>query len=153
MSDPNESAPLRGAACLRRLFALAYDGLLVSALLIVTLTPVFAVTLSIDGNPPPRWVVQSLVLVITFCFYAAFWTRWGRTLGSQSWRLRILTAAGTPPSLRQAAIRYFVSIPSALLFFAGYLWALVDRHKRSWPDIASGTTTIYLPDPPKTASR
>ncbi len=122
----------------RRLAAWLYDSLLVFGIWLVSLTILFALL----GSTVSRPTLQTIVFLEAFVFYTWFWTRHGRTLGMQAWRLRIVDAAGRPPSLRAATVRFFVAIAS--LTPLGFVWVMFDPQSRSLADIASGTRTVRL---------
>lgn len=68
------------------------------------------------------------------------------TLGMQAWRLRVQTIDGQTITLRQSLIRCGIAWLSLALFGLGYWWVLLDSRQRSWPDIASQTRTVFVPD-------
>ncbi len=126
------------AGFLRRCGAWFYDTLLVAAIVFVTVLIVVAML----GHAPPTPAVQALALVDAYAFYGYFWTRHGRTLGLQAWRMRIVDEHGRPPGLGAATVRFL----TAMATFApvSYLWVWIDRDGRSPSDIASRTRTIVV---------
>jgi len=68
----------------------------------------------------------------------------GATLGKYTVGLRCVDANGELPGLGRAAVRYIVSIFSALALLIGYLWVLWNPEKRTWHDLAAGTYVIRL---------
>lgn len=137
----------------RRLGALLYDGVLVLALwLIVTVIhlafirgvlsqPVDAV----GSTPLAVWSLRLLLLISVTLFFSFFWFRGGMTLGMQAWRLRVQTQNGHPITLKQSLIRCATAWLSLAALGIGYGWVLIDKQRRSWPDIASNTYTVILP--------
>lgn len=154
---PADLAECHAASLLRRLGAMVYDGLLVLAIVLTTtgLVNVFAPRpeipegteqVSLEGMQTFSGpMLSSLLFVETFAFFAFFWTRHGRTLGMQAWRLRVVDADGRHISLRQALIRFMVALPAFGLFGLGYAWVWIDPLGRSWTDRASGTRAITVP--------
>ena len=135
---------MTNASLWRRLGAMLYDGLLVIAVLFAVSVPVVA----LNGGEPigsGNLPYQALLLTAAYVFFTGFWYRYGRTLGMQSWGLRIEAAGGGRPSLAQCTIRFFASIVSWLPLGLGYLWQLVDRDGSSWHDRLSGTRLNYYP--------
>lgn len=128
----------------RRLGAIAYDSLLVLALLFVATLP-FVV--SRRGGPVDAGTLahQLTLLAVAYLFFVGFWTRYGRTLGMQSWRLRIETRDGQAPSLSQASLRFFAAILSWLPAGLGFWWQLWDRDNLTWHDRLSGTYLRFYP--------
>jgi len=130
----------------RRLGAMLYDALLVLALMFLVTIPFIAVR---GGEPVEasdnHWYQLCLVLV-TFIFFTGFWSR-GRTLGMQSWRLRLETPDGRIPSFGVVSIRFFAAILSWLPVGLGFLWSLWDKDKLTWHDRISGTRLRHYPKP------
>ncbi len=124
--------------------AVLYDALLVLALLFLATLPFIAAR---GGEPvEPRDPVYRLVmLLVAWLFYAIFWSRYGRTLGLQSWRLRIETADGGKPTFAAATLRFFAAIVSWLPVGLGFWWQLWDRDQLTWHDRWSGTRLRYYP--------
>ena len=124
----------RRAGLPRRLAAMFYDALLILAIWMITL---LAMVVANGGEPVLGAPVQTLLFLEAFAFFAYFWTAAGQTAGMRAWRLRLVSNAGGRISLHQATLRF----PVALVAFGGlgigYLWALIDRQGRTWPDLAS----------------
>jgi uncharacterized RDD family membrane protein YckC len=153
------------AGPLRRLGAMFYDLLLIVALQIVATLPFLpflqdrVLVASEAGWLAYAYRLWQLALVILF--FGFFWTRKGRTLGMQAWRLRMLTTEGALPSWRDALQRLMLAtVPwlpafavltaadylqprAALLWiggvllalgFANYFIAWLDPERRSWHD-------------------
>jgi uncharacterized RDD family membrane protein YckC len=130
----------------RRLGAILYDILLVFALMFLATLPFVAVR---RGEPVTAGdpVYQVTMLCVAFVFFTGFWTRAGRTLGMQSWGLRLETQDGARAGFRQASIRFFSAIVSWLPAGLGFWWQLWDRDGLSWHDRMSGTRLRYYPRP------
>ena len=133
------------ATLLRRLGAMLYDGLLVTAVLMLATVP-FVIerggeTVEPDGN----FLYQLSMLIVMYLFFVYFWTRDGQTLGMRSWRMRLETPDGTAPSLSQASLRFVMAIVSLMPAGLGFLWQLWDKDKLTWHDRASGTRLRYYP--------
>ncbi len=129
---------------LRRLGAIIYDTLLVTAVLFLATIPFIAVR---GGEPvePQNFGFQISMLTVIYAFFVGFWTRKGRTLGMQSWGLQCESASGGRPSLGQATRRFFAAILSWAVFGLGFLWQLVDRDKLTWHDRLSDTRLNFYP--------
>lgn len=135
---------MTNASLWRRLGAIVYDGLLVLAVLFGSTVPVLALR-GWEPVEPGNVVYQVLLVAVTYAFFVGFWYRYGRTLGMQSWGLRIESAQGGPPSLAQCSLRFVAAIVSWLPFGLGFLWQLLDRDGQSWHDRLSGTRLRYYP--------
>jgi uncharacterized RDD family membrane protein YckC len=135
---------MRSAPLARRLGAMVYDGLLVIALMFLATMPFVAVR---GGEPVEAGAVlyRIALVAVAWLFFTGFWTRSGRTLGMQSWRLQIETADGSRPGLSAATIRFFAALVSWLPFGLGFWWQLWDRDGLTWHDRMSGTRLVYYP--------
>ncbi|MDH4108906.1 MAG: RDD family protein [Gammaproteobacteria bacterium] len=135
---------MQNASLLRRLGAMLYDGLLVLALMFLGTLPFVALR---GGEPvsPGNSGYQLTLLIIAFVFFVGFWAWHGRTLGMQSWGLRIETADGARPSVSQCGMRFFAAMLSGVALGMGFWWQLVDRDGLSWHDRLSGTRLRYYP--------
>ena len=133
----------------RRLAALLYDSLLLAALWFVTAALVLAASNGLLSQPDrPPWLLYLLragLLLVTFLFWAGFWTHGGQTLGMRAWRLKLVGDQGGPISWRQAMGRFLAAFVSLAPLGLGYLWILIDPQRRAWHDQLSGTRVIVLP--------
>ncbi len=132
------------AGILRRLGAMLYDSLLVLALMILGTLPFVAAR---GGEPvsPGNLPYQLTLLAIAYLFFVGFWSGYGRTLGMQSWRLRIESRDGAKPRVREASLRFLAAIVSWLPLGLGFWWCLWDRDGLAWHDRWSGTRLVYYP--------
>lgn len=135
---------MTNATLLRRFGAIIYDALLALALLFLGTLPFVGVRggQSVD---PGNVAYQVTMLLILFVFYVGFWAGYGRTLGMQSWRLKIETESGAKPTYLQASIRFFAATLSWLPAGLGFLWQLWDKDKLTWHDRLSATRLRYYP--------
>jgi uncharacterized RDD family membrane protein YckC len=129
---------IRNAGLGRRLGAIAYDTLLVFALMFLASLPFIAFR---HGEPVEAGDLpyQLTLFGVIYLFFVGFWTRYGRTLGMQSWRLTIETTDGRRPSVGPASLRFFAAILSWLPAGLGFWWQLWDREHLAWHDRLSGT--------------
>jgi len=129
----------------RRLAAAIYDALLVIALLFLATIPFVA----IRGGEPVEIgdnIAYRLVLaVVIYGFFVGFWTRSGRTLGMQSWRLQLEDDHGQVPSVGRASLRFAASLLSWLPLGLGFAWQLWDPQRLTWHDRISKTRLVYYP--------
>lgn len=133
----------------RRLAAIVYDSLLIFAIWIIVGFIVLSLfgleeARTIEGDvvvldPLVRYTLFTAMMGSTFLFFGWFWTHSGQTLGMQAWRIRVANTDGSAISWRQCALRLVVAPVALALAGIGYWWALFDREKRSWPDLASGS--------------
>jgi uncharacterized RDD family membrane protein YckC len=143
---------MQNASLLRRLGAILYDSLLLLALMFLGTLPFVAIQ---QGDPVPSSnIVYRLVLAtIAWLFFAGFWSGYGRTLGMQTWGLRIETVAGGRPGFARSSGRFLAAIISLLPAGLGFWWQIIDPDKLSWHDRLSGTRIrFYGKNAKKTAT-
>lgn len=128
----------------RRMGAVLYDSLLVFALMFLATTP-FVWMSGGESVAPGTLPHQLAMLFVAWLFFAGFWTRFGRTLGMQSWRLRIETTEGAKPSLARSTLRFAAALLSWLPAGLGFWWQLRDRDGLTWHDRLSGTRLRHHP--------
>lgn len=130
---------------LRRIGAMLYDTLLLVAVLFIVTIPFIALRggepVEANNNLP----YQVTLAVVVFAFFVGFWTRSGRTLGMQSWGLRVETSDGQIPSVGQASTRFFAAIISWLPAGLGFVWQLLDKQALTWHDRLSKTCLVHYP--------
>jgi len=124
--------------------AILYDGLLLLALLFLGTLPFIAVR---GGEPvdPGDVHYQITLLIIAWLFFAGFWSLGGRTLGMQSWGLRVVNDDGQKPDLLRATVRFIAAIVSWAPAGLGFLWQLWDKDMLAWHDRLSGTRLVRVP--------
>jgi len=135
---------MKNASLGRRIGAMIYDGLLLLALTFVGTLPFVALN---DGDSVDSGniVYQLTMALIIYGFFVIYWARYGRTLGMQSWGLRIETPVGEKPGFRQCSIRFFAALLSWAPLAAGFWWQLFDRDGCSWHDRLSATRLRHYP--------
>lgn len=130
-----------------RLLALVYDLFPVIGLWFF----VAALTLLLRGGEPvvPGSAAAALefgaLVAVTWLYAVLSWRRGGQTLGMRAWRLRAVDSAGNTPGWGALSLRFFVGAVSLAAFGLGFVWVLLDRQRRSWHELASGTLTVRLP--------
>lgn len=134
--DPSTDLPRCGLP--RRLAAIAYDTLLLMAVIFVVAALILPFTKS-------EAALRSAVLFASFFFFGWFWTHGGQTLGMRAWRVRVQGHDGGPITWMQALLRFLAAILSWAILGAGFLWSLVDREGRTWHDIYSESVLVVLP--------
>lgn len=129
------------AGLFRRLAAMVYDSLLITAILMSTVTLMVVLT----NSPVAGQNVLGLLFIESFAFFAYFWIFRGQTLGMLAWRLSITAGSGYQMTFSQAMLRYFGALVSLALLGLGYLWILFDARQRAWPDMISDTRVVFTP--------
>jgi uncharacterized RDD family membrane protein YckC len=136
---------MKNTTLLRRIGAMLYDGLLILALMFLTTLPFIAARGGEPVETSDNLLFQVILALVVFGFFVGFWTRSGRTLGMQSWRLQLVASDGDRPNLSAATIRFFAALLSWLPFGLGFLWQLWDGEQLTWHDRISKTRIVYYP--------
>ena len=145
MPDTATTTSLPPPGLLRRLGAMAYDILLLIAVLMMLRYPYVWLT----GGAKPGLIVKTLyqlyLLAICFLFYGGFWVRGGQTLGMRTWRIKLVRSDGGTITWTIALKRFAYALISLICLGLGFLWVLYDKDKLAWHDRWSGTRLIRLP--------
>ena len=169
-----EPAPLA-----RRYAALGYEGLLLSAIvLVVGFLTLPAMPAAGPGGvlavPPlsARVLAGCLVFGAAGLYFAWSWTGGRRTLPMKTWRLALIRADGRSVDARTAVIRYFgawigpvaslaahaalqpanLGAHAAWLVAVGYVWPIVDPDRQFLHDRIAGTRIVMATPDPSSAS-
>lgn len=122
--------------------AVLYDALLLLAVLFFAT----AIVLPLNGGQAftsNQILFPAYLLLVSFLFYAWFWTHGGQTLGMRAWKIRLLALDESPIGWRHAAIRFAVACLSWGCLGLGFVWCLFDSERLSWHDRLSGTRLDY----------
>lgn len=76
-------------------------------------------------------------------YFLFFWTLAGFTPGKGLMGLRVIRHDGTEVTFGPALRRFLGYWVSAIVFFIGFLWVIVDRRRQGWHDKIAGTVVIY----------
>jgi len=136
---------MQNTTLMRRVAAMLYDGLLILALLFMSTLPFIAAEGGEPVEPSENLLYQAVLAIVIYGFFVGFWTRSGRTLGMQSWRLQLETMDGEKASLGAATIRFFAALLSWAPAGLGFLWSLWDKDRLAWHDRISKTQLVYYP--------
>ena len=148
-----EYVPVPRAGFGRRILAIVYDALVVTAVIMFAFGVLLAlVALAVklgllslpegadhasllQGTPIPLIYLSAVVL----WFYVGFWTRGGQTLGMRTWRLRVRNSDNSRISKKQALIRAITA-----LFGLGNLWVLFGQEKLALQDRIAKCEVVVL---------
>lgn len=136
----------------RRIASMVYESLLLLGVLSVSfMLPHLGLGMGF-GIVLPGWVLISHVFVVLGAYFIWYWHHGGQTLAMQTWKLRLSTPGGAPPSLARLALRYVLAWPSVIYFGAGVLWALFDRDRQFLHDRLAGTRIVFSRDQERSTS-
>ena len=143
---PTDPSPLPAATAHLgwRLLALVYDLLPLAALWFATAAAAYAVNglAPVAPGSAAALVLFAALLGVSFLYFGLSWRRGGQTIGMRAWRLELVDARGGRPGWAALGVRAAVGVLSLAALGTGFLWALLDRERRSWHDIASGTRVV-----------
>lgn len=80
-------------------------------------------------------------------YFTFFHGRTGQTPGDAVLAIKVVDfrdRTGGPIGYGRAALRWLMSIVSAVVFLLGYLWMLWDPEKQTWHDKAAGSVVVKL---------
>ncbi len=132
---------LAPAGLLRRLLSLAYEALLLVAVLAFAAMPYVVLTRAVEHSIA-RPLLQLYLALVAGAYFVWQWRRGGRTLPMKTWRLRVVARGGGTLSLRQAVLRYCVALAGLLAFGSGFAWAIVDREHQFLHDRLAGSRIV-----------
>ena len=141
MDSETATLAFEPASVWRRLAALCYDLLLLTALIFSFTLLVVAVRLG-AAVPPGTWWYLSSLLAIAMAFFCGFWVHGGQTLGMRAWRIRVVRADGGVLTWLQAAARFALGLVAAAPAGLGLWWSFLDADKRGWHDRWTGTRVV-----------
>ena len=151
---PNaEHANFPRAGLLRRVCAMAYDVLVIAAILMLAGGAALALVVLLNtlGVIPLNegedhasllensWLYRAYLFAIIFWFYGGFWKRGGQTIGMRAWRLKVQNTDGSCISWRQSMIRF----ATALLGLSNLGVVLGNRHL-GWHDALAKCEVVVL---------
>jgi len=138
-----DSAPsIIRASLPRRAFALILDaGILTSAVLLLKGAHRNAGLYSGLANET-LWFYPVAGFVIVLLYQVVFLAGMQSTPGMAFLRISVAGVDGRSPTASQVIIRVLVSILSAAALGLGFTWALFNRERRTWHDIAADTIVI-----------
>ena len=171
-SAPQAAPPMRAPSLLRRMTCLVYEALLLFG---VALVPAVVGTLffaqTAQHHPlQSESALRTFALVVYGIYFVGFWSARGQTLAMQTWRIRVVDAAGNGLSQWRALKRYvacciawfapatliawWLGLPpwpalgAAAAGIAAYaLLALAAPGRQFWHDIVCGTRLVEVPGP------
>lgn len=132
----------------RRFAAIAYDGIVLIAVLFFAAIPPTVAVVSLasvvqEASVAFRLGMGVYVLAVAFAFYGGFWTHGGQTIGMRAWRVRVVRADGGPVRWADAGLRFTAAMLSWTIFGAGFWWSLLDHERRTWHDCLSRTRLVH----------
>ena len=84
-----------------------------------------------------------LIPFIIGSYFVFFWALTGRTIGKWFMGLKIIGRDNKNLSIGQALWRFIGYGVSAVVFWMGYLWVIIDDERQAWHDHMAKTWVIY----------
>lgn len=169
---PQGAATARAPSLLRRMSCFIYESMLLFG---VALIPAIVGTVFFarTGQRDPllgETLLRAFALAVYGAYFVGFWSRGGQTLAMQTWRIRVVDAAGHGLSQGRALMRYVAcciawfapatligwwlglspwrALGAVALGIVGYaLLALLAPSRQFWHDIACGTRLVEVSGP------
>ena len=91
-----------------------------------------------------RKVFQLYLFLVLGIYFIWCWTRGGRTLPMQTWKMHLVQEDGLPVGVGRAMLRYVLAWPSVALLGCGLLWAFFDRDRQFLHDRLAGTKIVLV---------
>lgn len=138
----------RAAGFVSRMFAFIIDLAVVAAIVAIggaVSTLIDSAVARMGLNPSVDMTVL-YVWMIPFIFgayYTMFWSLTGRTVGKWFMGLRVVGADGYPPTIGRSVVRFVGYGISAVAFWVGYAWVLIDDERQAWHDHMAATHVVY----------
>ena len=129
------------ATLMRRLLSLAYEVVVLGALLMLAALPFVILTRDAE-HAAARPLFQFYLVLVSGAYFVWQWHRGGQTLPMRTWRLRLVRRDGGRLSLERALLRYCFALAGTFLCGAGFAWALVDPDRQFLHDRVTGTVII-----------
>ncbi|MFK8028250.1 MAG: RDD family protein [Gammaproteobacteria bacterium] len=135
MKDKNSNQTV---SLIRRLVIMFYDSILLITLLFFASLPI-AIPLEITTQHPYYPLYIFYIHLVAFIFFGWCWTRGGQTLGSKTWKIKLVAEDGNNITWKQAFLRYIGSLLCWLSLGVGFLWCYTNKDRLAWNDIISRT--------------
>jgi len=126
----------------RRLGAILYDSFLLISVLFFA-TGLFQIGWPVDSITMPWFRIY--LLIISYLYFSSSWLWGGQTLGMMAWRIRLQSTTDTKITWWSTLRRFIIAIISWSIIGLGFWWALGDKQKRTWHDLASETRLVVIP--------
>ena len=130
---------------LRRVASMAYETLLLSGILLVSLILPHLLIGAFANRVAAPTVLWAHLFLVLLVYFVGFWSRGGQTLAMKTWRTRLVSCTGQAIRPAQALRRFLWCWPSLALGGIGLLWAFFDRDRQFLHDRLAGTRLIAIP--------
>ena len=143
-SEPSAAIEVNYPSLLRRFAIINYDLLLLMAVSMaygIVYLGIAKLIFQMETDRASGLLFQLGWPLTIFLFFCYFWKKGGQTTGMRAWRVQLLTAEGTAPTIAQCALRFLLALIGWLLFFSAWF----DDNRQLLHDRWSKTQLILLP--------
>ncbi|MFV1970468.1 MAG: RDD family protein [Acidimicrobiia bacterium] len=138
----------RTAGFITRLFAYVVDLVIVAGILAVggwlaVLVDTIFERMGLDPRIGVSTIYIFLIPFIIGLYFVMFWALTGRTIGKWFMGLKVIGENGRPPSIGRSILRLIGYGLSAVVFWVGYAWVLIDDERQAWHDHIAKTWVVY----------
>ncbi len=150
MVKPKQQHVLQGrsAGFITRLLAYVVDLAVVAGILsiggwLAVLVDTIFDRMGLDPGVDVSTIYVFMIPWIIGFYFVMFWALTGRTIGKWFMGLKIVGANGRPPSIGRSLVRLIGYGLSALAFWIGYAWVIIDDERQGWHDHMARTWVVY----------
>lgn len=129
----------------RRLVALAYEAVLLFALVFIA-AYLFVALAGATPQGMLRWSFYVYLLGVCGAYFVFCWVRSGQTLAQKTWGLKVTTSDGSLLQSQKAVLRYVLAVFS-IGSGVGLLWAAIDPQRQFLHDRLAGSRVIIAGTP------
>ena len=138
----------RTAGFVTRMFAYIMDLVLIAAIVAMGGWISVLIDTALDKMGLEPSVSMSVIYLwsiplIIGAYYVMFWALTGRTVGKWFMGLRVVDKHGNSPSIGRSIVRFLGYGLSAVAFWIGYAWVIIDDQRRGWHDHIAKTWVVY----------
>jgi uncharacterized RDD family membrane protein YckC len=138
----------RSAGFVSRMLAYVIDVVLIAAIVAVGGAIAALMDRALDAMGAKLQVEMTVIYVwsiplIIGAYYIMFWSLTGRTVGKWFMGLKIIGPDGRPPSVGRSVLRFVGYGLSAIAFWLGYVWVVIDDERQAWHDHIAKTWVVY----------
>ncbi len=138
----------RTAGFVTRLIAYGLDLAIVAGILAVggwlaVLVDTMFDKMGLDPNIDVATIYVFLIPTIIAMYFVTFWSLTGRTVGKWFMGLKVIGPGGQSPSIGKSFVRLIGYGLSALVFWIGYVWVIIDDERQGWHDHMAKTWVVY----------
>jgi uncharacterized RDD family membrane protein YckC len=129
------------AALGRRLLSLAYEALLLAAVLWLA-GILFALVEQKTGAAHARLAFQLYLVAAAAVYFVPQWAIGGQTLPMKTWRIRLVARNGQRLTVPRACARYVLALLGLAACGLGYWWAFLDPDRQFLHDRLADTRLV-----------